>query len=174
MTHQELNRLYEERMNHLAPYVRAMSGGNKDLGQQCAIGICQALSKDPHGNDRFLKNSAKWEMLNYLHRGRSVDNGFYKRENVISLHDNPLYDNGVLDMFIFKNKTSMPLDEMIIDKIHTERFFSMLTQLEKSFVNYRLEGWSNSWIMEKLRISYSKLRNIKRKIRFKIELAFTA
>ena len=171
MTHQELNRLYEERMNHLAPYVRAMSGGNEDLGQQCAIGICQALSKDPHGNDRFLKNSAKWEMLNYLHRGRSVDNGFLKRDKIRIVH----YDHSTTDamfLMIFKNRMTIPLEDLVIDKITTEGFFDTLTEIERMIVNYKLDGLPNRKIEFRLNISHSRLKKIRREIRFKIKLAF--
>ena len=171
MNQQEWNSLCEERINNLAPYVRAMSGGNGDLAQECAIGIFQALGKDPHGNDRFLKNSAKWEMLNYLHRGRSVDNGFLKRDKIRIVH----YDHSTTDvmfLMIFKNRMTIPLEDLVIDKITMEGFFDTLTEIERIIVNYKLDGLSNTKIDFRLNISYSRLKKIRKEIRFKINLAF--
>ena len=171
MNQQEWNSLCEQRINNLAPYVRAMSGGNDDLAQQCAIGIYQALSKDPHGNDRFLKNSAKWEMLNYLHRGRSVDNGFLKRDKIRIVH----YDHSTTDamfLMIFKNRMTIPLEDLVIDKITTEGFFDTLTEIERMIVNYKLDGLSDRKIEFRLNMSHIRFKRIRKEIRLKIRLAF--
>jgi FixJ family two-component response regulator len=67
---------------------------------------------------------------------------------------------------------NIPLDELVNDKIGMDNFFSRLTRREKDFVARKLEGWSNKQIMEGLRISYSRLKEMMEDIRFKIELAF--
>jgi DNA-directed RNA polymerase specialized sigma24 family protein len=168
MTHQELNRLYEERMNHLSPYIRTIP--DDDMAQEAKIGIFQALKKDPGANDTYLKQGARWQMINSSRRGKSVDNG-WKRGQVKILH----YDTAEADRvfsFIFKNRMNIPLDELVNDKIGMDNFFSRLTRREKDFVARKLEGWSNKQIMEGLRISYSRLKEMMEDIRFKIELTF--
>jgi hypothetical protein len=168
MTHQELNRLYEERMNHLSPYIRTIP--DDDMAQEAKIGIFQALKKDPGANDTYLKQGARWQMINSSRRGKSVDNG-WKRGQVKILHYATAEADGVFS-FIFKNRMNIPLDELVIDKITTQGFFDTLTEIERMIVNYKLDGLPNRKIEFRLNISHSRFKKIRKEIRFKIKLAF--
>jgi len=97
MNNQELNGLYEERINRLAPYIRYKSDRNEDLMQEGNIGVYQVLRNHPNANNSFLKLQAKWRMISFLRRGRNVDNGFYKRKDLQIIHYNQLsFDDGIL------------------------------------------------------------------------------
>jgi hypothetical protein len=170
MTNQELNRLYEERINHLAPYIRTIP--DDDMAQEARIGIFEALKKEPDANNTYLQRSASWRISNFLKRGRSVDNGFWKRDQIKILS----YDSSSADeifSFIFKNRMMIPLDDLVLDKIGMDKFFSYLTDVERKIVNHKLDGWHDNRIEAELKISHRQFMKIRGDILSKIELAFT-
>jgi len=169
MTYQELNCLCEERINSLAPYIRTMP--NDDMAQEARIGIFKALKKDPHANNTYLKQRAKWQMSYSRRKGRSVDNGFWKRDQVKVFHYDHSNEDGVFSI-IFKNRMRIPLDELVIDKIGMERFYSMLTELEKILVKGKLDGWSDKKTETRLKISHRQFKKARQGIHFKINVAF--
>lgn len=169
MTNQELNRIYEERINHLSPYIRRIS--NEDMAQECRIGIYQAIRNDPNANNTYLKQRSKWQMNNAGRKGRSVDNGFWKRDKIRIVH----YDHSTTDaifLMIFKNRMTIPLEDLVIDKITTEGFFDTLTEIERMIVNYKLDGLSDRKIEFRLNMSHIRFKRIRKEIRLKIRLAF--
>ena len=171
MNTQQLNSLYEERINTLAPYIRYKSDGNEDLMQEGNIGIYQVLSHHPNANNSFLKLQAKWRMISFLRRGRSVDNGFYKRKHLQILHYNQRsFDEGIVSTTFDNNR--LPVDEVVINKICLDNLIGSLTKIEKNFIEGKLKGWNNSKINKVLRIPFTKMKEIKRQIRFKIKVAF--
>jgi len=171
MNTQQLNSLYEERINSLAPYISYKSDGNEDLMQEGNIGVYQVLRQHPHANNSFLKRQAKWRMISFLRRGRSVDNGFYKRKHLQILHYNQLsFDEGILST-TFDN-TRLPVDEVVINKICLDNLIGSLTKIEKNFIEGKLKGWNNSKINKVLRIPFTKMKEIKREIRLKVKVAF--
>jgi len=169
MTHQELNRLCEERINSLAPYIRTMP--DDDMAQEARIGIFKALNKDPHANNTYVKQRAQWQMSSSRRRGRSVDNGFWKRDQIKVFHYDHSNEDGIFSS-IFKNKMRIPLDELDIDKIGMERFYSMLTELEKIIVKWKLDGWSDKNTETRPKISHWQFKKARQEIRFKIGLVF--
>ncbi len=169
MTNRELNRLYEERMNHLAPYIRTIP--DEDLAQEARIGIYEALKEYPHANDFYLRQRAKWHIGTSLRKGKSVDNGFWKRDQIEILHYDPSYADDMF-LFIFKNRTTIPLDQLVIDKIGSERFLAQLTEMERKIVRHKLEGCSDKKIKSKLKISDRQFGTAREEILFKIKLAF--
>jgi hypothetical protein len=90
MNPQTMENLYNERLNDIKHIISIESNGNDDLKQEGLIGAFKALSTDPHANNRFLLNKAKWSMVSFLRKGRSVDNGFYKRKNLKVIRYNQL------------------------------------------------------------------------------------
>ncbi|MBW2106218.1 MAG: hypothetical protein JRI26_09405 [Deltaproteobacteria bacterium] len=171
MNTQQLNSLYEERINSLAPYIRYKSDGNEDLMQEGTIGIYQVLRKHPHANNSFLKRQAKWRMADFLKRGRSIDNGFYKRKDLQIIHYNHCsFDDGIVSTTFDNNR--LPIDELVINKICIDNLIGSLTNIEKDFIEGKLKGWNNSKINKVLQIQFTKMKEIKREIRFKIQVAF--
>lgn len=171
MNTQQLNALYTERINRLAPFIRTIP--DEDNRQEAMIGAYKALKTDTTGTDRFLINRAKWNQVSALRKGRSVDNALCRRKElkVISYNQLPSED-GVFAEAVSANGTT-PLDEQVINKICLERFIGSLTSLEKRIMKYKvLEEWSNKKIMTLLNITNAKLKAIMSEIRFKIKLAF--
>ena len=131
----------------------------------------KVLKYHPHANNSFLKRQAKWRMISLLRRGRSVDNGFYKRKNLQILHYNQYsFDDGIVSTTFDNNR--LPVDEVVINKICIDNLIGSLTTIEKDFIEGKLKGWNNSKINKVLRIPFTKMKEIKREIRLKIQVAF--
>ena len=170
MTNQELESVYEERMNRLAPYIRSIP--NDDLAQEARIGIYEALKKDPDANNTYLRRSAGWRIANSLKRGRSVDNGHWKRDQIKIVHHDQSSADGMFS-FIFKNRMVIPLDDLVNDKIGMDRFVTYLTDVERKIVNHKLDGWPDNRIEAELNISHRQFMKIREEILSKIELSFS-
>jgi len=168
---QKLNRLFVERINSLAPYLRGIP--DDGLRQEASIGVYLVLKSDPEATDRYLINGAKWNQSRSLKKGRSVDNGFYKREYLPIVHYDqlPIHD-GVFSQVIPSNGGT-PLDNRVIDKICLEKLLDDLTQPETEVFRYKvLEELHDKQIKRKLRIGHEKLKGIKAELRYKIDRAF--
>ena len=79
-----------------------------------------------------------WKQNVALRRGRSVDNGFFRREELPIVHYDqyPGYD-GVFAQVISENG-NVPLDECVIDKICLEQLIEDLTTPELEIFNYKV------------------------------------
>jgi DNA-directed RNA polymerase specialized sigma24 family protein len=151
------------------------SSGNADLRQEGFLAAYQALQTDPHASKRFLLNKATWEMVSSWRKGKSVDNGFYKRKNLKIIHYEhlPLAD-GVFAEAVSSNGKE-PVDEQAIFRVDLERFLDRLTSNETLYIRYKtMDGLSDVSIKSKMGITFSQLYEIKRNIRTQIEAAFAA
>ncbi|MFH1721482.1 MAG: hypothetical protein ABH950_02625 [Candidatus Altiarchaeota archaeon] len=92
MNNQALEQIYNQRIQDIEKSIDIKSGGNEDLKQEGLIGAYKALSTDPQANKTFMLNKAKWSMLYFLRKGRSVDNGYYKRKNLKVIRYDKLYN----------------------------------------------------------------------------------
>jgi DNA-directed RNA polymerase specialized sigma24 family protein len=173
MNQQKLENLYKERVKDVETIINIESNDDDDLKQEGLIGAYKALKTDPNGTDRFLINKAKWSQVSAWRKGRSVDNGFYKRKKLTVFHYSQLPTaDGVFAEAISRNGAS-PLDEQVINKICLERLFDRLTGLEERFLKYKvLEELSNKRIVKRLRITNAKLKEIMSELRVKINEAF--
>ena len=171
MDTQQFNHLYDQRIAKLKPYIMRQARGNDDLVQEQYIGVYLALKDKPDCNEQYLKASAKWNMIISTKKGRSIDNGFWKREDLEVVH---CYQTEDMDIAanILKDSYRKPVDEQVIEKIAFENFLACLTETEKRFVQHRIVGWTVAKIREKLELSKEKVREMKREIRFKIGHAF--
>jgi hypothetical protein len=120
-------------------------------------------------------NKAKWEMVSSLRKGKSVDNGFYKRKNLKIIH----YDHLPLADGIFAEAVSSsrkdPVDEQAIFRVDLERFFERLSDNEALYIKHKtMDGMSDVSIRKTLRITFTQIHEIKRNIRRQIEIAFAA
>ena len=110
-------------------------------------------------------------MVSFLRRGRSVDNGFYKRKHLQIIHYNQLsFDDGIVSTTFDNNR--LPVDELVINKICIDNLIGSLTKIEKDFIEGKLNGWNNSKIHKIFKIPSTKMKEIRREIRFKIKIAF--
>jgi hypothetical protein len=114
MNFQTLHHLYSERLAEIEHIIDMESNGDADLKQEGLLGSYQALQIDPHGSKRFLLNKAKWEMVSSLRKGKSVDNGFYKRKNLKIIHyDHLPFEDGIFAEAVSSNGQE-PVDEQAI------------------------------------------------------------
>jgi hypothetical protein len=114
MNIQSLHHLYQRRLPEIEKSIDIKSSGNADLRQEGLFGACQALRTGPHGSKGFLLNKAKWGMVESWRKGKSVDNGFYKRKELKIIH----YEQLPLEDGIFADAVSSiekePVDEQAV------------------------------------------------------------
>jgi hypothetical protein len=175
MNFQTLHHLYNERLSEIEKSIDIKSNGNADLRQEGLFGAYQALRTDPYGSKGFLLNKATWEMVSSLRKGKSVDNGFYKRKNLKIIH----YENLPLADGIFAEAVSSngkdPVDDQAIFRVDLERLFDRLTSNETLYIRYKtMDGLSDVAIRNRMRITFTKVWAMKRNIRRQIEIAFAA
>jgi len=167
MNAEKLNALYTERINSFAPYIRSIP--DDDLRQEACIGIYEALKSDPEGTDRYLTNRAKWRQSVSLRKGCSVDNGFYKRDELEIVHyDQMDFKDGVFSQVVSENR-NVSLDDLVIDKLCLEGLLNDLTKAEMEVFQYKVvhELWDKQ-IRKKLGIGYDRLNEIKDGLKLKI------
>jgi hypothetical protein len=144
MNPQAMENLYNERLNDIEHIISIESNGNDDLKQEGLIGAYKALSTDPEANNRFMSNKAKWSMVSFLPKGRSVDNGFYKRKNLKLIRYNQLPSDDSIFAAAVSNGDRHPVDEQAIFKIDFMRFLEKFSQNERSFIRYKtIDGLSD-------------------------------
>jgi hypothetical protein len=96
MNYQTLHHLYQQRLPEIEKSIDIKSNGNVDLRQEGLFGAYQALTIDPYGSKGFLLNKATWEMIESWRKGKSVDNGFYKRKELKIIHYDQLpFEDGI-------------------------------------------------------------------------------
>ena len=168
-----LENIYNQRIQDIQHIINNQSNGNDDLKQEGLLGAYQALNKDPHANNRFMLNKSKWSMVNFLRKGRSVDNGFHKRKNLKVIR----YDQVVFDDDIFATAVSSkgiePVDEQAIFRIDLARFLKRLSHNERRFIRYKvMDGLSDVRIKWILGITFLTMKAMKVNIRKQIGMSF--
>ena len=175
MNIQSAHRLHEERLPEIEKSIDIISNGNADLRQEELFAAYQTLRIHPHGSKGFLLNKSQWEMISSIRKGKSVDNGFYKRKDLKIIHYEhlPLAD-GVFAEAVSSNGQE-PVDEQAIFRVDLERFFDRLNSKEALYIRYKtMDGLPDVKIRERLRVTFPQLYEMKRNIRRQIGLAFAA
>ena len=130
MNFQTLHHLYNERLPEIEHIIDMESKGSADLRQEGLLGAYLALQSDPHGSKRFLLNKATWEMVSSWRKGKSVDNGFYKRKNLkIVRYQHLPFEDGVFAESVSSNGKE-PVDEQAIFRVDLGRFLEKLSHNE--------------------------------------------
>jgi DNA-directed RNA polymerase specialized sigma24 family protein len=173
MNFQTLHHLYSERLPEIENIIDMESHEDADLRQEGLFGAYQALQTDPHATKRFLLNKAQWEMVSSLRKGKSVDNGFYKRKSLKIIH----YDHLPFEDGIFAEAVSSdgkdPVDEQAIFRIDLSRFLEKLSHNERLFIQAKaMDGLSDVRVQKRLGITYDTLKAMKVNIRKQIQLSF--
>jgi hypothetical protein len=74
------------------------------LKQEGLLGAYLALRGQPTATDQYLLNKSRWDMLSSIRKGKSVDNGFYKRKNLRVIRYNQLpADDKIFSAFIHQS-----------------------------------------------------------------------
>ena len=174
MNSNALQNIYNERIQDIQHIIHNQSGGNDDLKQEGLIGAYHALNTDPNATNRFLLNKAKWSMVNFLRKGRSVDNGIYKRKNLKVIRcDQLIFDDGIFAAAV-SSKGMEPVDEQAIFRIDLTRFLKRLSRNERMFIRYKvMDGLSDVRIKRILGITFETLKAMKANIRKEIQWSFS-
>jgi DNA-directed RNA polymerase specialized sigma24 family protein len=173
MNIQSLHSTYNHKIKNIQNVINKYSDGNDDLKQECMIGAYEALVAEPDANYRFLVNRAKWAMGTYLRKGRSVDNGFYRRKELKVVHyDNDELDNGLF-MTAVSNDKKVSLDDLVIFRIDFDRFLEKLSGHERSFIIFKvMDELSDICIKRRLGVSFETLKAMKVHIREQMQVSF--
>ena len=174
MNHQAIEALYNKRLRDIEKVINIQSCDDPDLRQEGRWGAYLALQKDPTATNRYLLNKSQWGMVSSLRRGKSVDNGYYKRKNLNIVHYDhlPLAD-GIFAEAISSNGKA-PVDEQAIFRVDLERLFDQLSNNETLYIRYKtMDGMSDGSIRKRLRITFPHLYEMKRNIRRQVESAFS-
>ena len=173
MNFQTLHHLYSERLAEIENIIDMESNGNADLRQEGLLGAYQALQIDPHGSKRFLLNKATWEMVSSLRKGKSVDNGFYKRKNLKIIHYDHLPSEDGIFAEVVSSNGKEPVDDQAIFRIDLGRFLEKLSLNERLFIQSKaMDGLSDPNIKRKLGVTFKDLKEMKKNIRRQIQSSF--
>lgn len=182
----DINALWEEKVTKLSYRVKRIARGNDDCYQQGMLGIRDGLLKDPYGTDSFLLESAKFAMLNYKNKGKSVDNGSKYpvtktlldgtvktyRKNMTPIYIDKLVSEFQLE---FPDSSYLP-DVLAIDRICAENFYRSLDKDEAEFINAysstRHGDFSDRKTMQKMGVGYAEYHRIKQSTYIKFLRAF--
>ena len=109
----------------------------------------------------------------YLRKGRSVDNGFYKRKELKVIHfDNNEQDEGLF-MTAVSNHKGVSLDDQVIFRIDFDRLWKKLSGKERDFILFKvMNGLSDLCIKRRLGVSFEALRSMKTHIREEMQVSF--
>ncbi len=173
MNIRELQQAYENRIKDVRGYIYKQAMDDEDLRQEAHMATWRGLMKDPAATNGYLMNRIKWRLMDVWKNGTSVDKPNKKWEGVKILRLDPQgFENEICAEYLADNR--LALDEQVINKIDTERFFQSLDYIEQKIVLYKLEGWFDKDIIKELPISRERYKRIKRELRPKIVEYFTA
>ena len=167
----DLNLECTQKIMDFRPYIVEQAKGDDDLIQESYIGIYDIIKEKSKPKESYFKTKIHWKMVNYGKQGKSVDNGFWKRDKLRIVRTDQ-FDN-YLSSNILKDLDSKPVDEQVIDKITFENFLGSLSELEKKFVHRRIIGWTFIKIMKKLKLRQELLDQIRKSVRYKIKTAYS-
>ena len=112
-------------------------------------------------------------MVSSLRKGKSVDNGFYKRKNLkVIRYDHLPFEDGIFAEAVSSNGRD-PVDEQAIFRVDLGRFLEKLSHNERLFIQAKaMDGLSDPNIKRKLGITFETLKAMKVNIRRQIGMSF--
>jgi DNA-directed RNA polymerase specialized sigma24 family protein len=176
---QSFDAMVEDKIHALMPYLVKTSGGDEDLIQEGAIGIWESMKEQPYAATKFHANKAKWSIISVARGvGKSVDiPKQYPRKHPIEIvHYDAIPENADADLSqaILTDRNSLPLDEMVIQKVDFDRFINTLTTTEERYVRFKMvDELPDRTAAAALSMSVEKLHAMKATLRRKIEGHFT-
>jgi DNA-directed RNA polymerase specialized sigma24 family protein len=173
MNHQAMEALYNERLKNIEHIINIQSADDPDMKQEGLLAAYLALRSQPTATDRYLLNKSQWEMVDSVRKGRSVDNGFYKRKDLKIIHYDQLPSGEGVFSAVLGEYAHEPVDEQAIFRIDLGRFFEKLSRNERSFIRFKvMDGLSDVRIQKRLGITFDTLKAMKVNIRKQIQLSF--
>jgi DNA-directed RNA polymerase specialized sigma24 family protein len=170
LSEQELHAKCTEKIQEFSGYLRNYAKQDDDLIQEGNIGVYNAIREKGSATDSYFKRKMSFVIKNYLKKGKSIDNGFWKRDKVNIMSVDSV--NSDVAATILNDKISKPVDEQVIDKVAMDNLLDSLSETEKTFVHRRIMGWTYINIMKKLNLTTELLDEIRKSVRCKIQTAY--
>ena len=173
LSENELHTQSTQKITEFAGYLKNYAKEDDDLIQEGNIGVYNAI-KEKGGatkiKESYFKTKMKFVITNYLKKGKSIDNGFWKRDTINIIPCDSV--NSDVSANILKDTYSKPVDEQVIDKVAMDNLLDSLSATEKTFVHRRIMGWTYINIMKKLSLTTEMLDEIRKSVRCKINTAY--
>ena len=112
MNQQAIENLFNQRIDGLKTHIRITANDSQDLIQEGNIGVYEALKTDRDATNSFVERRIQWKMIDSLRRGKSVDNGFYKRKDLQIVHYQHFPEDGIIAETMSDKR--LPVDEEAI------------------------------------------------------------
>ena len=173
LSEQELHAQCTEKIQEFSGYLRNYAKQDDDLIQEGNIGVYNAIREKGGSSEireSYFRTKMKFVITNYLKKGKSIDNGFWKRDKVNIMSVDSV--NSDVAATILNDKISKPVDEQVIDKVAMDNLLDSLSETEKTFVHRRIMGWTYINIMKKLNLTTELLDEIRKSVRCKIQTAY--
>lgn len=169
----ELHETFKNRLKGIKAFIHFKTGRNEDLYQEALISLWIGLLKDPEATNSFLRVGIRWRLRDVKETSPSVDKPYIKRKNItITDFDTSSSEDAIC--FEYLTNRYQPLDDLVIDKVDTEKFLNWLNHTEYKIVLYKLERMSDVDVVRELRMSRKRYYRTKRRIRSKIKEHFSA
>ena len=171
MNIRELQQSCENRLKSMRGFIYKQTRENEDLRQEACMAMWRGLLKDNNAIDGFLMNRIRWRVRDVWKNGSSVDKPHKTRDDITILRFYPQdFENEIYAEYLADNH--LPLDEQVIAKVDSERFFQSLDDTEWKIVKYKIKGVFDRDIIKKLHISSERYYKIKSGVRPKIKEFF--
>ncbi len=169
----ELQETFGDKMKVLKQFTYYRAGKNDDLRQEAHIAIWTGLLKDPNATDGYLRTRIRWQIRGVHRHSFGIDTMYRKRDDIEFIHSTypDIDDNLCLEHVVNRYQ---PLDELVIDKVDTEKFLNSLDANERKIVQCKVEGMCDNDVVRELPVSRRRFNEIKAGIRFKIVEHFSA
>jgi len=119
----ELHETFNTRLKGIKSFIYFKTGSNEDLYQEALISMWIGLLRDPEATNSFIRVWIRWHIRDVKEAGPSVDKLYSKRKNItLTDFDTPSSEDAIY--FEYLTNRYQPLDDQVIDKVDTEKFFS--------------------------------------------------
>jgi hypothetical protein len=172
MTNQELQQTFNSRAKGLSGFIYYQTYGDQDMKQEAQEAMWRGLQKDAFATDGYLRTRIKWRARDVWKKGTSIDTHPVSRVQAKVLLNETETEDAVMNECI--RDSHLPLDEIVINKIDSERFLNTLNMTERSIVLYKLEGKTDKMVIKELGMTYERYECVRDALRPKIEEYFTS
>jgi len=185
-TNFQINQVWEQKINKFSSLIEGLAKGNDDYYQEGILGLRRAAELKPNASDGYFVAFAKYAMFHYRDKGKSIDNGVKRPQQVIlKSGEVRTYQRDMLAIFLndpgedFElTAYTFPPDLLAIDRVCAEKFYGSLNDEETEFIETCIELYFTNGIfrnlhaIQKLKISEHKFNRIKRDLKKKFIRTF--
>ena len=181
MSNAQIDELWAKKISQFSNLIDGLAKGNDDYFQEGILGLRRAVERNPDGPDGYFVKFAKYAMVHYRDKGKSVDNGVRRpQKNKLKSGEIKTYQKDMLAIYLNDPGESLelpaytfPPDLLAIDRICAERFYGSLNDEESKFMDTCREVYASCGVclipkvIAKLKISENKYNRIRRDLKKK-------